>query len=232
MSNEKKQELFVKYLKNKYGEKNLTDEKIKELKDSGQLQEDYQDFEKALAKKVAHGTKLNYFRTLKNQCAEDEELYYYKNGGAVECGCKKKGGEVKTEKDCGGGAVAKFKKMRQGGQQPKVVNGSTKQPTIQGTAKMQEEFKRKQREKERQRKIDEQSLRDYEEGNNGNSDNPPDSKAMSQEYIKKQESKKRTLGIKTKLDHLKCGGEAVKKFKKHQQGGSLNGIPFIRKVNL
>jgi len=30
--------------------------------------------------------------------------------------------------------------MRQGGQ-PKVVNGSTKQPTIQGTAKMQEERK-------------------------------------------------------------------------------------------
>jgi hypothetical protein len=44
-----------------------------------------------------HGAKLNYFKNLKHQCADDEELVYYKKGGSVDCGCKKKkdGGEIK-----------------------------------------------------------------------------------------------------------------------------------------
>ena len=29
-------------------------------------------------KAAAHGTKLNYFKSLKNQCSEDEEVDYYK----------------------------------------------------------------------------------------------------------------------------------------------------------
>jgi hypothetical protein len=62
------------------------------------------------ARKAAHGAKLNYFRKLKNQCPEGEELYYYKKGGSVGCGCKKKedGGEIVTAKE--GSAVEKFKK--------------------------------------------------------------------------------------------------------------------------
>ena len=60
------------------------------------------------AKKAAHGTKLQYVRKLKNQCAEDEEVIYYKKGGSVNCGCKKKeeGGEVRK---AGSSAVEKFK---------------------------------------------------------------------------------------------------------------------------
>lgn len=42
------------------------------------------------ARKAAHGAKLQYFKTLKNQCADDEELVYYKKGGKVDCGCVKK----------------------------------------------------------------------------------------------------------------------------------------------
>lgn len=65
-----------------------------------------------LTQKAAHGTKLNYFRSLKNQCPEGEELYYFKKGGSVGCGCKKKedGGQVTTAKE--GSAVAKFKASR------------------------------------------------------------------------------------------------------------------------
>ena len=46
--------------------------------------------------KVLHGAKLNYLRNLKHQCAPDEEVVYYKKGGSVGCGCKKKedGGEI------------------------------------------------------------------------------------------------------------------------------------------
>ena len=58
-----------------------------------------------------HGAKLNYIKSLKHQCAEDEELYYYKKGGRVGCGCKKKedGGEIKKAQK-GTKAVDKFKK--------------------------------------------------------------------------------------------------------------------------
>lgn len=76
----------------------------------GQTQEQKQTPEQK--QKVAHGAKLNYIKNLKHQCADDEELVYYKTGGKVDCGCKKKGGEMKPEKECGGGAVAKFKVAR------------------------------------------------------------------------------------------------------------------------
>lgn len=47
-----------------------------------------------LKQKAAHGTKLQYFKSLKHKCADDEEVYYYKAGGSVGCGCRKieKGG--------------------------------------------------------------------------------------------------------------------------------------------
>ena len=225
MNNEKKQELFVKYLKNKYGEKNLTDEKVKELKDSGQLQKDYQDFEKTLAKKAAHGTKLNYFKSLKHQCAEDEELYYYKKGGAVECGCKKKGGEVNAEKNCGGGPVAKFKKMRQGGQS-KVVNGSTKQPTIQGTAKMQEERKTDENmtwdpKIKKMRKMTSAEIartkKNQADARQGQGEGEPQHKCGGK--VKKNQEGSSVV----KKFKAKCGS----KIKKNQQGGSL--IDLLKK---
>ena len=67
---------------------------------------------KTQTREAAHGTKLNYFKSLKNQCAEDEEVVYFKKGGSVKCGCKKKedGGEIaKAQK---GTAVEKFKAMK------------------------------------------------------------------------------------------------------------------------
>lgn len=51
------------------------------------------------AQKAEHGTKLQYLKSLKNKCNEDEELVYYKKGGTVDCGCvKKKGGEINKAK--------------------------------------------------------------------------------------------------------------------------------------
>ena len=104
-------------------------------------------------KKAAHGTKLNYFKSLKNQCAEDEEVVYFKKGGSVKCGCKKKedGGEInpkhnpkdpksrthiwvpdrtkepykkdKVKKDCGGSAIKKFKIAKCGSKLKKHQQG-------------------------------------------------------------------------------------------------------------
>ena len=73
-----------------------------------------------------HGAKLNYIKSLKHQCAEDEELYYYKKGGKVGCGCKKKedGGEVKKAK-AGCSVVDKFRKMQRGGKSNKADEKDT-----------------------------------------------------------------------------------------------------------
>ena len=96
------------------------------------IQKAAQTFTQELQTKIQakrHGSKLNYVKSLKNQCADDEELYYYKKGGSVGCGCKKKeqGGELKEKKES---TVSKFKKacggfkvkFMAGGQSPKKKN--------------------------------------------------------------------------------------------------------------
>lgn len=70
-----------------------------------------QAFQQALQQQVRaakHGAKLQYLKSLKNQCAEDEEIVYYKKGGSVDCGCIKKnqtGGKTPQKKT----PVSKFK---------------------------------------------------------------------------------------------------------------------------
>lgn len=59
----------------------------------GDMTQAAQAFKSYLEKKTKaarHGAKLQYVKSLKNQCADDEELYYYKKGGSLGCGCKKK----------------------------------------------------------------------------------------------------------------------------------------------
>lgn len=93
------------------------------------IQQAAQTFAQTLQQKTQaakHGAKLNYLKSLKNKCAEDEELYYFKKGGKAGCGCKKKedGGKVEDKKES---VVSKFKKacggskmkFRAGGQTPK-----------------------------------------------------------------------------------------------------------------
>ena len=128
----KEQQEFITYLKNKY--KNLDENKLKQLKESGQLEKDAEEFRKSKsqskAKKAAHGTKLDYIKTISHKCPEGQELYYFKVGGVVKCGCTGKklmqeGGKTKEsvvdkfkktskevkEKKCGG----KMKKHQIGG---------------------------------------------------------------------------------------------------------------------
>lgn len=246
-NDKKKQELFVKYLKNKYGEKNLTDEKVKELKDSGQLQKDYQDFEKALAKKAAHGTKLTYFRTLKNQCADDEELYYYKKGGSVDCGCKKKGGEViKTEvKDQS--PVNKFKAVRKGksGFDVTALADATGSQGGFANAKPKRKTPKKGTWAEATKYIPGQTI---QRGNGGPDAKEQDSAVRDRkdnpENIVKKEEKKKHSNYYTSMA-FKKGDKIVKKFKakcgskikKHQYGNPIyltqfdyqNGVNLLKK---
>ena len=114
--------------------------------DIQQLQQNPQALEQALgqfmqemqaqqAQMARHGAKLQYIKSLKHQCAEDEHLEYFAKGGAIGCNCVKNqknggpaepkknaieafkekcGGKMKKKvaKDCGG---AKMKKHQIGG---------------------------------------------------------------------------------------------------------------------
>ena len=181
------------------------------------IQKAAQTFTQELQTKIQakrHGSKLNYVKSLKNQCADDEELYYYKKGGSVGCGCKKKeqGGELKEKKES---VVNKFKaiKKNQDGDKllkklsDKALNDSIskynkpypKEYTSEDKIKQEEKLEKFEAEKERRKNI-----------------------------------KKDCGGSKMKLgkgDKIKSAGAGcIAKFKMHKQGGSLNGIPFIRKV--
>lgn len=90
------------------------------------IQQAAQAFSQALqsqAQSAKHGAKLNYLKALKNQCAEDEELVYFKKGGKVDCGCVKKtqeGGKAPKKES----PVMKFKKTIKSKDQ--AVKDSTK----------------------------------------------------------------------------------------------------------
>lgn len=67
------------------------------------MQQAAQTFAQAMQQQVQaakHGAKLRYIKSLKNQCADDEEVVYFKKGGHITCGCKKKenGGQVNKAK--------------------------------------------------------------------------------------------------------------------------------------
>ena len=112
----KEQQEFIAYLKKKY--KDLDEKKLKQLKESGQLEKDAAEFKKAKeqtqktqTQKAAHGVKLDYIKTISHKCPEGQELYYFKVGGKVGCGCKGKkfmqdGGKTKES------IVDKFKKSK------------------------------------------------------------------------------------------------------------------------
>lgn len=95
----------------------------------GDIQKAAQAFAQALQSKTQaakHGAKLNYIKSLKNQCADDEELVYFKKGGSIGCGCKKKAQGGEMEKDKKDSPVKRFK-MARGGQTPEkksIVNPS------------------------------------------------------------------------------------------------------------
>ena len=108
----KQQEALVKaviadYTKEKgkdpQSEKEITDY-IKEKGGDKYLQTKLQ----GLAKKAEHGTKLDFVRALKNQCPEGQELYFYKKGGQVGCGCV--GKKLETGGETPENPVDKFKK--------------------------------------------------------------------------------------------------------------------------
>lgn len=122
MNDKELQQAFIQFLAQKSGAKDQAslEKYIQSLGEEG-LKEAYQEFTQLMqqqTKKALHGAKLNYIKKLKNQCADDEELVYYKKGGRVGCGCvkrKQQGGNVpedlspekkfKIKRNCGGSKI-------------------------------------------------------------------------------------------------------------------------------
>lgn len=180
-------------------------------------------------KKAAKGAKLNYIKSLKHQCAEDEELYYYKKGGSVGCGCKKKedGGEVK--KDCGGSSiVSKFKKMRAGGQSEIEIQ-SEKKATAKPKYKTTSPDKNGEYTDNRGNIIiTKKGMEEREKTLNANKNE----EGKADPNRKQKQSKSNKTPIKACGSKIKKHqeGSVIAKFKALRKGGSLNGIPFIKKV--
>lgn len=155
-----------------------------------------------------HGAKLNYVKSLKHQCADDEELVYYKRGGSVGCGCKKKENEGEVNKaKCG--AVAKFKKMQKGKKITNVnpndtvhVNGKVYSTTNSDGTPVDKRFP------SYSGKVEQQDRKLAKSGNK-------DAKKRQEKQDLTSSEKKGGSIIKTFKD--KCGS----KLKKHQQGGSF-----------
>lgn len=228
-SEDETKQLFVAFMKEKHPEE------YKAAMENQQKQ----------ATKALHGAKLNYFKSLKHQCAEDEEVVYYKKGGSVTCGCKKKeeGGEVRKA-GLGCSAVEKFKSIKKAGLGDVLIKiadslsgggfrkaeeekrkrtipsvkkgpGTTKQPTINGTKKMQEENKKKFKNDYSSKRVKD-SEEDYLKGTT----NEATAEKCGGKVKKKAEGSK---------INKNCGGSSiVSQFKKHRYGGSLNGIPFMQ----
>ena len=108
-----KKQAFMKYLLKKSGAKTEEEFKkyIEKLGEEG-LKKAQKEFENSQVESAKRGTKLNYLKSLKHQCAEDEEVYYFKKGGSVGCGCVKKA-SAGTEMEMD--PIKKFKKSEKKG---------------------------------------------------------------------------------------------------------------------
>lgn len=102
------------------------------------------------AQSAKQGAKLNYLKRLMNICPEGEELVYFKAGGKVGCGCKKK-----VDKDCGGSTLLKKlacgKKVKKGQDGEKISLTDYRKPKEKTEAKLPDGTKVKFRTNEGQR---------------------------------------------------------------------------------
>ena len=224
MKNNKEIEEFQQYIIAEAKSQNKNPEQyVKELGESG-LKEAYKRFQaykKKQAQKAAHGAKLQYFKTLKNQCANDEELVYFKRGGVVDCGCQKKQEGGKTEPIKKGNIIDRFKAKKA---QVKARLSKIANERKEGWDKHGNYIVTKKGIEERKRQLDANKTEEETTPPNinrgiGKNCNGAKMKLKKGDKVCPKCGKVHAAGI----------GCAVAKFKMHRQGGSLNGIPFINK---
>lgn len=295
MDDKELQQKFLQFLAQKSGAKTQKDlEKyVQGLGEDG-LKKAYEEFSKTLqeeetnkAKKAAHGMKLNYVKNLKNQCADDEELVYFKKGGTLGCGCRKKmqkGGETPKEENM----ISKFKKFRQKAEN--TANKLSGKTYTEGKTIIlrKSDIEKAKKETEKQPNIDEEAVdmkpkkncfgtkfRIHRQGGSLNGvpfyqEGGKNKKSINDYYLtdysepniqqkaklngkeltikvnKGQQKGEDPITIQGNNYYLKGDSTLVKDnsipytfqqlknagINKKYNGGSLNGVPFIRKENL
>jgi hypothetical protein len=154
------------------------------------------------------GAKLNYIRSLKGNAPEGMVVEYYKEGGQVKKKFVKAAGGAE-EKD-GKKVISDFKKKACGGTKMKFQGGGKpqkpKKPVIQpnDTVHIQNPATKKMEVRDL---TNDHRHKQYK-------------RLTAAEYQRQSNSKKNDIDLK---GYCK-GGKA----KKHQLGGSLNGVPFIK----
>ena len=201
--------------------------------DIQQIQQDTNSLEQALVQFIQetqqqqvqaakHGAKLKYVKSLKNMCEEDEELYYYKKGGSLGCGCRKKenGGEIKKAEQ---GAVARFKEDYKKQQNKTSIspndtvhiqNPKTKKMEVRDLSGKHKQYKpltKEEYQKQSNSKKNDIDLKGYKKGGKTEKD-------CGGSKIKFQK-KGGEVCPKCGKVHAAGMGCDVAKFKKHQQGG-------------
>lgn len=191
------------------------------------------EIKKRLTAKAAHGAKLDYIKSLKHVCPEGQELVYFKKGGSVTCGCKKKkeqGGEIVKNEP--GGIVSKFKKK--GESVARKITDTI--ATITGT-KSGVDKARETKEKEQHNTVGDGTSKSHRFDvkpkkfkNNYSSKRVKDSEKDYLEgkgdHLYKNGSKLKSAGCgcAVKKFKAKCGS----KMKKHKQGGSFEYFLSLR----
>lgn len=175
------------------------------------IQQAAQAFQQSLQQQVQaakHGAKLQYLKSLKNKCAEDEELYYFKKGGSIGCGCKKKeeGGKV-TKTPEKNSSIERFKNRPRTKEEQAKIDKLSEQDYLSYKSKVSE----------------------------SNDGRTPQQKAQKMKVEKKSKGSKMKL-LERGSKCPKCGkvhsagmGCSVAEFKKKfEKGGSLKHIPFMQ----
>lgn len=199
----KEVEEFQQYVIAEAKSKNKNPEQyVKELGKDG-LKEAYKRFQehkKKQARKALHGAKLQYFKSLKNQCADDEQLVYYKKGGVVNCGCEKKeGGKVEKKQES---VVDRFKAT-------KAQSGSKMMQLVEANKKRKAEEDKKKAFEEKWKKGQIIIGKDIQKGDKPTKKAQQDSAVPNEDipsYDRFKKSKKGNCGIK-----VSCGGSKVVK---------------------
>ena len=163
--------------------------------------------------KAAHGAKLDYVKSLKHICPEGQELYYYKQGGNLKCGCKGQKMEDGTkveEAKCG--AVAKFKKVKKAGFGSWITKLADATGSNGGFKKAEQESKKKS-ENNKRKPVTNVATQDKNPG----STKQPMQEAQERARHKNDYNNLKKGGAVDKFKSAKCGS----KMKKHQNGGLI-----------
>ena len=182
-----------------------------------QLKAKYEQWKEAKKKKqatkAAHGAKLNYVKSLKHICPEGQELYYFKQGGNLKCGCKgqkmEDGAKVEEAK-CG--AVAKFKKVKKAGFGSWITKLADATGSNGGFKKAEQESKKKS-ENNKRKPVTNVATQDKNPG----STKQPMQEAQERARHKNDYNNLKKGGAVDKFKSAKCGS----KMKKHQNGGLI-----------